>query len=220
MPNTSTPPANTGNPFREEPAAGAGAPSVPPVSQPITGLQAPSAPAGTLNLTKPAEASTVRQTNAIEAKPFDYDVDLYEPAANDTYATISKLHFGDARYAQALQAYNRNAALGRGIAVEIPPLHILRKRYAQLLGNAPATENPERGTQWAPAGGRSLTTTPTYTVTRRGMTFRDVANEIYGDRRDWQKVWDENRNFKADEELPTGTRLKLPANAPRIQREE
>ena len=70
----------------------------------------------------------MKPAGATEVKT-DFDVDLHEPKAADTYESISKLYYGDTRYAGALRAFNRNQALGGGRSVEVPPAAELRKRY-------------------------------------------------------------------------------------------
>ncbi len=69
---------------------------------------------------KPAGAADVRT---------DFDVELHDPKPADTYETISKLHYGDVRYAAALRAFNRNQPLADRRSVEVPPAAELKRRY-------------------------------------------------------------------------------------------
>jgi hypothetical protein len=166
---------------------------------------------GNLILTKPAGGPDVRPASNQEPPRTDFDVDLHEPKAGDTYESISKLHYGDAKYAEALRAYNGGLVLGRGGAVQVPPMYVLRKRYPQLIPgqrSAPAAD-PARGPDWGPAPGKS----DSYAVPRAGMTLKDVAAEVYGDGRDWKKLWDVNPRLDPNAELPAGTKLQLPPDA-------
>lgn len=102
---------------------------------------------GSFALTKPSDPPV----RSAEPARTDFDLDLHEPKAGDTYATISKLHYGDAKYADALRAFNRNAELGR-TAVDVPPMYVLRKRYTQLIGRPAGTETGrDRTVDWGPS---------------------------------------------------------------------
>jgi nucleoid-associated protein YgaU len=45
------------------------------------------------------------------------------------------------------------------------------------------------------------------------MTLWDVAEEVYGDRRDWRRLWDANPQVNPNDRLAAGTRLALPSDA-------
>lgn len=109
----------------------------------------PARSAGVLTLTKPAAGEAVPAA-ALTRPRTDYDVDLHDPKPKDTYDGISKQHYGDAKYAAALKAFNRNLDLGQGVAVQVPPLYVLRKQAA-LPAARPSTA--DRGLEWTtPAG--------------------------------------------------------------------
>ena len=112
-------PAAGDNPFRTPDAAPptAVAPFPPVAAEPQRPALA--APLGAAFL-KPAGAADVRT---------DFDVELHDPKPADTYETISKLHYGDTRYAAALRAFNRNQLIGGGRNVEVPPAAELKRRY-------------------------------------------------------------------------------------------
>jgi nucleoid-associated protein YgaU len=154
----------------------------------------------------------VRQvSNAVPNTSFD--VDLHEVKAGDTYAGISQKYLGDARYGEAIRAFNQQMPAEPGRKVQVPPIHVLRKNYPQLIGR-PTTA--DRGTEWAPAG-RSATTPgggyKTYEVPRGGINMRGIAREAFGDDTQWSKVWNLNPKFKPDEQLEEGTKLLLPSDA-------
>ena len=119
-------------------------PPVAPVA-PMPKTDWPSPPsAGVLTLSKPPGGESVPAA-ALSAPRTDYDVDLHDPKPKDTYDAISKQHYGDAKYAAALKAFNRNLDLGQGVAVQVPPIYVLRK-----LGTSATVRpaNAERGLEW------------------------------------------------------------------------
>jgi hypothetical protein len=105
---------------------------------------------GTLNLTKPPTEPGVRPAANQETPKSDYDVDLHRPKADDTYESISRQYYRDARYAEALKQYNRGAELGRVVDVYVPPMYVLRQRFSQLIGAARGSSSPE----WSSPAGR------------------------------------------------------------------
>ena len=131
-----------------------------------------------------------------------FDVDVHEIRSGDTYASISKKYLGDDRYADAIRAYNKEAALTAGATADIPPIHVLRKKFATLVS---------RPAEWAPAaatpGGK------TYEVPAGGITLKGIAKLAYGDEIDWTKIWNLNLQRKPDEVLPEGTIVRVPDDA-------
>ena len=106
---------------------------------------------GSLNLTKPPGELGVRPAGNAEPPKTDFDVDLHRPKAGDTYEAISKLHYRDARYAEALRQYNRGLGLDRGMDVQVPPMYVLRQRFPQQVG---APRGSPGGPEWTPSAGR------------------------------------------------------------------
>lgn len=201
-------------------------PAVSPQPTPV--LEPAALPPTTFDINKPAGTAAVDPAAApapaapaAKPTPFSFDVDLYTPKATDTFDGISKLHYGDPRYGGALEAFNadRGGRLGNGRDVEVPPVYVLRQaRYARFIrASRPAADPPrDRDTNWGPAS--DLTPADgqrTFTVGARGATFRQVAATVYGDSRQWSRIWDLNPNYRADDELPAGTVVRLPADAPR-----
>jgi hypothetical protein len=132
-------------------------PSPLPVIQPgaATGPDSkPDTPSGgSLTLVKPASGGGTTPPAAAEPAKTTFDVDLHYPKANESYESISKLHYGDARYAEALRAFNlrRGLELGRGVALEVPPMYVLRRQYPQLLGPPRAgAADPGGRVDWTP----------------------------------------------------------------------
>jgi hypothetical protein len=102
-----------------------------------------------VKMTKPPLGA--RPASDLAPPKTDFDVDLHQPKAGDTYESISKLHYRDARYAEALRQFNRSVELDRGIDVRVPPMYVLRQRFSQLI--APARSSPNTP-EWAPPAGR------------------------------------------------------------------
>jgi hypothetical protein len=163
--------------------------------------------------TPPPVKPTVQPVTNTEAPRTDFDVDLHEPRAGDTYESISKQFYGDAKYAEALKAFNANRQLGAGGSVQVPPMYVLRKKFTGLLSARPVAqpvpvEANRPAVEWkagsAPAG---------YATPRAGMTLWDVAEDVFGDRKQWQRVWDANPRLDPNAPLPAGTSLMLPSDA-------
>jgi hypothetical protein len=159
-----------------------------------------------------------------------FDVDLYQPKSGDSYESISRDYYNDTRYARALAAYNRNKQLAGG-HVEVPPIHVLRKHYAQLIGGTAAS--PSAGSPGSPAPvnfvptGRPDDTAPqfrpsggnsggpkTYTVRAQQINIPAVAKITLGSEQRWKEIWDLNPQITAPGEyLPINTQLRLPSDA-------
>lgn len=154
----------------------------------------------------PASASTV-------APRTDYDVDLHYVKAGDSWAAISKQHFGDERYAEALKGYNQNASLAQVQRAEVPPIHVLRKNYASLIGK-PVEKSGEWGaiaTSSATEPKRSITGNgyKIYVVPTGGRTLKEIAADAFGDEGRWGMVWDTNPKLVPDKTVPEGTKVYL-----------
>ena len=146
----------------------------------------------------------------------DYDVDLHYPkGGGETWASVSKQYLGDDRYGEALKAYNRNATLSQVPRVEIPPIHVLRKKYATLIGQPVATAPEKSNIEWAAAPASRPTSGGyrQYAIPSGGMTMKEVAKAAYGDENMWGKIWDLNPTQRADEAMRAGTKILLPTDA-------
>jgi hypothetical protein len=166
---------------------------------------------------QPAEA--VKPAGVIERAPMtSFDVDLYEPRAGDTYESISREYYSDPRFARALTEFNRGQPLPRVRHVEIPPIHILKNRYPQLLGNTSST--PTANAEWQPASATATrptanfrtTGSSTYVVPQGGMSMPAISRLTLGTDKRWREIYDLNPQFAPDS-VPAGAELKLPANA-------
>ena len=223
-------------------------PVKPPVPAPVIGLPdqppdltppAPTPPAPTpapaagvsqpggvkLEFTKPAETPVKPAAPAVaERTPqTSFDVDLHEPRAGETYDTISREFYNDTRYGKALAEYNRRKPLQGGGHVEVPPIHVLKKRFPQLLGQGAATSGSSNvvavAGEWGPAGGAAEAVPAfrpsgpkTYVVPPGGTTMPAVARLTLGNETRWKEIYDLNPRYTPDA-LAAGTELKLPADA-------
>ena len=203
------------SPFTEEPPLTV-APSLPvpqPPAQSLTGLTFP-VPAPQAPALQPIPQPAIRPVTNSEVRTA-IDVDLHEPKRGDTYASISKMHYGDDRYAAAIQAFNKGRNLGDGAAIELPLTQYLRQNYRQYIGGTPPVSNdPARTPDWAPSAGRAVPTPRTFTVNREGMTMWDVAEDVYGDRQKWRLIQAANPQLDANEGYRIGERFRLPLDAP------
>lgn len=147
---------------------------------------------------KPAAALAPRE---------DFDVDVHYPSSGDTWQSISREHLGDARYAEALRAYNGGRALAANQPVDIPPIHVLRRQFAGLIVAPQPAPAPEAAAP-RPAGAWR-----TYEVPAGGMTLKELARRAFGDENLWGPIWEMNPKLRADEPVPGGTQVRLPADA-------
>ncbi len=192
-------------------------PNLFPKVEPKTPVFEPPPPAfGTpTGFTKPGGTTEPKPTVPETLPRTNFDVDLYEPRANDTYESISQEFYNDKRFAAALRAFNRNQALTGVRYVEVPPMHVLRRQFAGQVGAAPTGAVPTGAPMWGaaadpvPAAARPRTT---FIVPAGGMTMRAVARETLGSDLRWNDIYDLNPQFNPSS-VPAGTELKLPAGA-------
>ena len=180
----------------------------------LSGLTLP-VPTSQPSTLQPIPQTAIRPVTNTEVRTA-IDVDLHEPKRGDTYASISKMHYGDERYGAAIQAFNKGRNLGDGAAIELPQTQYLRQNYRQYIGGTPlpVSNDPARSTDWSPSAGRIAPTPRTFTANREGMTMWDVAEDVYGDRQKWHKIQDANPQLDANENYRIGDRFRLPLDAP------
>ncbi len=150
---------------------------------------------------------------AAEART-DFDVDLHPAQAGQTYEAVSKQHYADAKYADALRAFNKGRDPARE-ELQIPPTYHLRKLAAG--GRAPAATNPiapAGGETWAPpatlGGAKPVAAGRSYTVTQDGTTFRDLAGTLLNDRTKYRRISDLNPTIDANAKLQKGDKVTVP----------
>ena len=190
-----------------------------PSLEPPVGMGTPTA------FTKPGGTTEVKPVAPEFAPKTDFDVDMYDPKANDSYESISLEWYNDRRYAAALRAFNQNKPLQGGHAVDVPPIHILKRRFPAQAGGAVtpvggAGAGPSATPQWGPAGDKPDAPARAvgagrggYVVPPGGMTMKAVARLTLGNEQRWRDIYDLNSNLRPDDVLPPGTELKLPPDA-------
>jgi len=175
------------------------APALPPTPPALV----PTPPAFTP--TPPALVPTVTPAAGVRAPQTSFDVDMHEPRAGDTYESISKSFYNDARYGGALAAYNQSRPLTAGRAVDVPPVHVLRQRHGQLVGGTTAAATDPTPT-FRPGGKR-------YVVPAGGMSLGTVAQRTLGSQARWREIYDLNPGVASPELVAAGTDLRLPPDA-------
>ena len=173
-----------------------------------------------IEYTKPM---TLPEATPDRAASTTYDVDLYEPTKADTYGTICREFYNDAKYAAALAEYNGRRALQGGVRVEVPPIHILKKGYPQLIGATavvPASGTvlpaPKPADPWQPSGESTPAFRPTgqrtFTVPTGGLRMGEIARETLGSPTKWSAIWDLNPQLSTSEVITAGTVVKIPTD--------
>lgn len=192
----------------------------PPVPNfdPPGGLGTPAA------FTKPGGTTEVKPLVPESTPKTDFDVDLYDPKANDSYESISQEYYNDKRFATALRAFNRNMPLQGGRLVEVPPIHVLKKRFANQPGGvvpSGAIGASSSAPQWGPASERSDPVPAratgagraTFVVPTGGMTMKAIARFTLGNEQRWSDIYGMNPHLRPDDVLPAGTEVRMPSDA-------
>src|SRR6185437_6794301 len=158
------------------------APKIAPLPAPLPAVPTTSTEPKPFSLqyTKPMGTPEVKPAVTTDrAAQTSFDVDLYEPKPADTYATISKNFYSDAKYAAALQEYNGRKTVQSLSRVDLPPINVLKQRYPQLIGTAPTATPPAKaGDGWTPVS--ATTARPlqrTFTVPTGGLTHSTIAKD-------------------------------------------
>src|SRR5207249_9147325 len=109
-------------------------PTTPPAVAPVTLPLGPEVtkPA-TSDFPRPAAAEVRPAVPTDRAATTSFDVDLHEVKTGDSYESICREFYSDVKYATALRTFNSNRVLQAKERVEVPPIHVLKKRYPQLL---------------------------------------------------------------------------------------
>ena len=169
----------------------------------------------TIEYSKPAGSPDVKPAAAPDRTAVtSFDVDLHEPKNGDSYSTISKEFYNDVKYAGALQEYNGRRPLQTSVRVEVPPIHVLKKRYPQLIGSV-VPASGKSGDVWGPSGDSTpafrATGQRTFTVPTGGMTMGSIARDTLGSPTRWQDIYGVNPSLSPGDVLPAGTVVKIPA---------
>jgi hypothetical protein len=158
-----------------------------------------------------------------------YEEDWHTWKSGDTPALVSQEYYHDAKYAAALEAYNKEHKRASDPIYRVPPPWKLEELYPNLIGKSaekleraapeakPAGNNGIRFEPVAPLPGSGKTAaTPTsrtdeYKVTAEaGETIREVARKALGNPDSWRKLSNLNPDLDPTLPIPAGTVVKLP----------
>ncbi len=198
-------------------------PTALPISPPASVVPPSTFPSTAPEMPKPLTIEYSKPAGSLDVKPAptpdrtavtSFDVDLHEPKNGDTYSTISKEFYNDVKYAGALQEYNGGRPLKTSVWVQVPPIHVLKKRYPQLIGSV-VPASGKTGDVWGPSGEATpafrATGQRTFTVPTGGMTMGSIARDTLGSPNRWQDLYAVNPSLSPGEVLPAGTVVKIPA---------
>ncbi|MFO0935952.1 MAG: hypothetical protein U0798_05480 [Gemmataceae bacterium] len=194
-----------------------------PTTVPSTPSPLPSTPASTASIGSRPDPKLlpVNNTASSEVKT-DFDVDLYYPKANESYADIAKIHYGDARYGAVLSQFNQTTNRGTSNAVQLPPTWWVKRQMGAPVsapGSAPSSASAPNvpDGNWTPAAATNANSYRIYTIptgtASGGMTFKEIARQAYGSEDDWQRVFNLNSRYSADAVIPANTKIKLTNDA-------
>lgn len=161
------------------------------------------------------------------AKRDTYSEDWHTWKEGDTYALISQEYYHDAKYAAALDAYNKKHRKPGDRFVRVPDLWKLEELFPDLVGTS-----DKAAVEVKPAGGGGLKFEPVaplpgdrrpappvattsrsndeYRVTAEaGETIREVARKAFRDAGSWKKLYELNPGIDPTLPIPAGTTLRL-----------
>jgi hypothetical protein len=164
-----------------------------------------------------------------------YNEDWHAWKDGDTMALISQEYYHDAKYAAALDAYNKDHRKPGDKYVRVPDLWKLEELFPNLI-KGDKTDRPDPpsrprtpearttgndGPRFEPvaplSSGRpappasTSRATDEYRVTREaGETIREVAQKVLRDGNGWKKLYELNPGIDPTLPLPAGTIVRLP----------
>ncbi|WP_157470269.1 hypothetical protein [Gemmata sp. SH-PL17] len=171
---------------------------------------------------KPTAGNESRPAAPEFAPKTTFDVDIHTVMSNEDYKSISREFYNEDRFAAALSAYNQNRAIRAGDRVDVPPIHVLKRKFPQMVGGgAVQPASGSRSTapsqpEWNNAAPRPVTNgRSVFTVPNgNGMTLQQIARQTMGSEQRWRDIYDLNRQITRPDEVQTpGTELKLPTDA-------
>lgn len=161
-------------------------------------------------------------TQPVPANPSQNNIPketVHEVQPGENYWTISRQHFGTARYFAALSEYNKHRIprpdrMKPGMFVLVPDVEVLEQRYPKIAGIVDSKPSPESllapGFFIAPNG------QPMYRI-GKGDTLTDIAEQHLGRTARWTQIVGMNRDVLNDgHNLKIGMVLKLPHDASQV----
>ncbi|HEX3148321.1 MAG TPA: hypothetical protein VHR66_09580 [Gemmataceae bacterium] len=204
---------------------------------PIPNTDPPKPPMGSdpIPMITPPDLTIPSVGTAPAVKKDNYDEDWHTWKQGDSFTLISQEFLHDAKYAAALEAYNKDRGKGSDRIIRVPPIYVLEEQFPHLINKPEKTDKPEptsppesktnNGLRFEPAApipsaGRSAPApaTPTAAPPRDqyrvmaegGETIREVARKALGDSNLWWKLGELNPSIDPARPIPVGTALKLP----------
>ena len=202
----------------------------PPLVEPIqtAPLTRPLDPPPAPKLTYPAPVAVTPEVKPLavsqSAPKTSFDLDIHSVKASDTYDSISREHYNDAKYAIALKQFNGGRALPNSGSIDIPPIHVLRKQYPGSISTSTGRPTNGGSSEWVTPGATAPASPPPtefrasrsgqYSVPAGGATLKAIARATLGTDQRWNEIWDMNPKLvRADDVIPAGTTLALPSDA-------
>jgi len=194
-------------------------PAIKPTMIPDMPPTSPTSPIKVPGQDTPPPPPTVGRTKPDERKD-SYDEDWHSKRDGDTYASISQEYLHDARYAKALEAYNRDRRRGDDKWVFVPPTWVLKERFPNMVEESDRPEvRPAGNIRFEPAAPITPASRPAptpaggndeYKVTAEsGESIRDIARKVYGSEDAWKRLWTLNDGLDPTRPIPNGTTLRI-----------
>lgn len=145
--------------------------------------------------------------------------EVHEVQPGENYWTISRQHFGTARYFAALAAYNQHRIprpdrMKPGMFVLVPEAEVLEQRYPKMAGIIDMQPSPE--SLLKPGYFIGEGNQPMYRI-GKGDTLTDIAEQHLGRTARWTQIVGMNRDaLKDGNTLKIGMVLRLPRDASQV----
>ncbi len=166
----------------------------------------------------PANELVVQNQQPSDATNQIAEETVHEVQRGENYWTISRQHFGTARYFAALAEYNKHRIprpdrMKPGMFVLVPDSKVLDQRYPKMAGIVDAQPSPE--SLLAP-GFFIQDGQPLYRI-GKGDTLTDIAENHLGRTARWSQIVGMNRDLLKDgNTLKIGMVLRLPHDASQV----
>ena len=166
----------------------------------------------TIDVAPQPEPIAVNPEPTISEPTTNFDVDIHAVQPSDSYGSLSQRYYGSDRYAEGLQVFNRGMRLMPGVEVKVPPMYVLRQRGESrepsiMPTSSTVSQSSNRDLTWSSA---STNQRLQYVVPHNNMTLWDVAEDRYGDRMQWNKLYAANPQLDPNALLEAGMVLRLP----------
>lgn len=165
-------------------------------------------------ISRPAQIST---SNSAVKTPVQEEI--HEVQSGENYWTISRQHFGTARYFAALAEYNKHRIprpdrMKPGMFVLVPSTEILEQRYPKMAGIVDAQPSPQ--SLLKPGYFVGPNNQPLYRI-GKGDTLTEIAENHLGRTARWSQIVGMNRDILRDgNTLKIGMVLRLPHDASQV----